>query len=81
MLIPSVTYTDFKKLTHSQIKELKSCEVTFYNQTLFIAIIPSDKGGTAIKDDVTTHAEFLAVRMNSVSGKEYAEVKDADIPV
>jgi hypothetical protein len=81
MLIPSVSYTDFKKLTPSQIRELKSCEVTSYHETLFIAIIPSEKGGTAIKDDVTTHAEFLAVRMNSVSGKEYSEVKDADIPV
>jgi hypothetical protein len=81
MLIPSVSYTDFKKLTPAQIRELKSCEVTSNCETLFIAIIPSDKGGTAIKDDVTTHAEFLAVRMNSISGKEYAEVKDADIPV
>ena len=81
MLIPSVSYTDFKKLTPSQIRELKSCEVTSYHETLFIAIIPSEKGGTAIKDDVTTHAEFLAVRMNSVSGKEYSEVKDADIHV
>ena len=81
MLIPSVSYTDFKKLTPSQIRELKSCEVTSYHETLFIVIIPSEKGGTAIKDDVTTHAEFLAVRMNSVSGKEYSEVKDADIPI
>jgi hypothetical protein len=75
MLIPEVSHTDFKKLTAAQIKELQSCAVTSNGELLFIAIIPSGRGGMAIKDDISIHAEYLAHRMNSTGGKTIEEVK------
>lgn len=70
MLIPEVTYTDFKKQTATNIAELKSCAVTSNGEVLFFAVIPSARGGMAIKDDISTKAEYLAQRMNSTGGKE-----------
>ena len=81
MLIPEVTYTDFKTLKADQLKELKSCAVTYNGDILFFVIIPSDKGGLAIKDDISIKAEYLAERMNSISGKDFAEVKSATVSV
>ena len=72
MEIPSVTWTEFKKLKASEIKELKSYCVTADCETLFFAIIPTDKGGMAIKDNIATHAEYLGSRSNSLGGNEIA---------
>ena len=81
MLIPEYSYTEFRKLTAAQISRLKSCAVTSNGKAVFFAIVPSDAGGMAIKDDITTKAEYLGARMNSVCGKELDEVKHATLRV
>jgi len=81
-LIPQISYTEFKKLTASKVKEMKSVEVTSNGETLFYAIIPPIGGGMTITDNIKTQAEYLGVRGNTVGGKDPAELlegKDADI--
>ena len=77
MLIPEISLTEFKRLKAEQIAQLKSCAVTTDGEVLFFAIIPSKSGGMAIYDDISTHAEYLANRSNTVCGRELDEVKGA----
>jgi len=70
MLIPTISWTEFKKLTASQIKEMKSVAVTFNSEPLFFVIIPPLNGGMSITDNIKTQAEYLAVRSNTVGGKD-----------
>ena len=74
MLIPKVNYDDFVALSPEQIKQLQSCAVTSDEEVIFFAVISSDIGGGAIKDDISTRAEYLAARMNSVGGKTIDEL-------
>lgn len=69
-LIPTITFSEFKKLNASKLKEMKSVEITSDGETLFFAIIPPKNGGMTITDNIKTHAEYLAVKGNSVGGKE-----------
>jgi len=73
-LIPSVSYTDFKKLKAAQIKELKSIEIVSNGEVLFYAIIPPADGGSTINSVIGTEAEYLAARANTVGGKEIADI-------
>ena len=75
MLIPEMTLTEFKLLKAHQIAEMKSIAVTANSDVLFYAIIPSKSGGMAIFDDISTHAEYLANRSNTVCGKTIEEIK------
>jgi hypothetical protein len=69
-LIPQMNLTDFKHLKAGQIKELKSVEVISDGQYVFTAIIPPLNRGTTITDNIKTQAEYLAVKSNSVGGKD-----------
>ena len=82
MLIPEVAYAKFIKLSSRKIARMKSCVVTSDGEPLFYAIIPSKDGGTAIFDDISTHAEYLGNRSNTVSGETLEEIEGvANIPV
>jgi hypothetical protein len=74
MLIPSISLSNFKKLSAPQIKEMKSVEVTADGETLFFAIIPPVGGGMSITDSIKIQAEYLGVRGNSVGGKNPEEL-------
>lgn len=74
MLIPSITISEFRKLKASEIKGMKSVEVTSDGETLFMLIKPST-------DYIKTQAEYLGVKSNSIDGKDPSEVVNADIPV
>jgi hypothetical protein len=66
MEIPSISYTDFKKIKPEQIQGMKSCEITFNGEYLFTLIVAPQKGGMSIYDNIKTQAEFLGARANSV---------------
>jgi hypothetical protein len=69
-LISQISLSEFKRLKSSEIKEMKSVEVTADGEVLFYAIIPPYRGGMTINDNIRTQAEYLAHRSNSVGGLE-----------
>ena len=78
-LIPSIQYSEFKKLKASQIRELKACEVTSDGVHLFTAIIPhSDLLSSTY---IRTQAEYLGMKANMVGGKDPDEVKEESLAV
>lgn len=68
--IPIVNFSDFKKLKASEIKEMKSVQVTSDGELLFTAIIAPQGAGMAVTDNINTQAEFIGARGNSVGGKD-----------
>lgn len=76
-LIPQITISEFKRLTASEIKEMKSVEVTSDGEVLFYAIIPPKQGGMSIIDNITAQAEYLGHRANSVGGLEPQDILGA----
>lgn len=66
-LIPSISLSDLKRLSSSELKELKSVEVTVDGEYLFTAIVPAT-------DYVKTQAEYLGVKSNSIGGKDLQEI-------
>lgn len=77
-LIPEISLTEFKKsmtrLKIDQIKRLKSFEVRSDGEPLFYIIVPPENAGMTITDNIRTQAEYLAMRGNTVGGKEIAEL-------
>ena len=66
-LIPSIPLSKFKSLKASQVKRLKSCEVTSDGEYLFTFINPQT-------DYIRTKAEYMAQLSNSVGGQGLEEV-------
>lgn len=72
-LIPTVPFEQFKKMKAADLKEMKSFEVTANGEHLLTVIIPPEKGGMTITDNIKTQAEYLAHRANSVGGRDPQE--------
>lgn len=72
-LIPNVTISEFKKLKANQMKELKSCEVYSDNEYLFTFINSNN-------EYVRVQAEYLALKSNTIGGKDIEEILDAVVP-
>ena len=72
-LIPNITISEFKKLKAGQIKELKSCEVYSDNEHLFTFVNPNN-------EYVRVQSEYLALKSNTIGGKDIEEILDAAIP-
>lgn len=66
-LIPSIPLSKFKKLKASQVKRLKSCEITSDGEYLFTFINPKT-------DYIRTQAEYMAQLSNSVGGQDLEEI-------
>ena len=75
-LIPSYSLSDFKKLKMSEIKQLKSCEISSDGEYLCTIIIPPVNGGISITDYSKIQAEYLACSCNTVGGKDINQVKE-----
>ena len=67
-LIPSISFSEFKKLKVSDIRELKAVEVTADNEYLMTVIIPH--GDMHSTDYVRIQAEYLGVKANIAGGKD-----------
>jgi hypothetical protein len=82
-LIPSIELVDFRKYTSEQIRELKSVEITEDGNYLCTMIIPPFNSGATITGNIKTQAEYLAMRGNTVGGKDpsMVEVMIFNIPV
>jgi len=66
-LIPSIGWSDFKKIKEAgRLKDLKSCEVIFNQETIFTVIIYH--GDPHTDGYARTQSEYLAVRTNPVGG-------------
>ena len=68
-LIPSVSLNDFKKLSSSQIRKLKSCEITADGEYVCTVIIP----GT---DYIKVQGEYMGQLSNSVAGETLAQIQN-----
>jgi len=72
-LIPSCTWSDFKKIVDAgRARELKSCEVEFNQETIFTSIIY--RGDTDTDGSAKSYSERIAVRTNIQGGKEPQEL-------
>lgn len=78
-LIPSINWTDLLTIVKAgRIKDLKSCEIMFNQEHIFNVIIFHGDAFTA--DYARTQSEYLALKTNTVSGKDpeelLAEIKE-----
>jgi len=69
-MLPEITFTEFKKLTAHEIKELKSFVVTFNGYYWFTVVIPQTP---YVKEGVME----LCILSNAVGGKEVEREKVA----
>jgi len=74
-LIPTISLSEFKKLSAAKLRDMKSVEVTSDGETLLFVIIPPKNGGMTITDSIKTSAEYLAVRGNTVGGQDPTETE------
>lgn len=66
-LITEISFTQFKSLKASELKELQSFAVTSDGEYLFTIIIPRT-------DYIQNQAEYMAELSNSVGGKSIKEL-------
>lgn len=71
-LIPEISFTEFKKLKASELKELKSFAVTSDGEHLMTVIIPQT-------DYIQVQAEYMAQLSNSVGGKDIEELQKVEV--
>ena len=77
-LIPSITFTEFRKLKASEIREMKAVEVTSDGMHLFTCLTPH--GDFVARDYIKTQAEYLSVKANISGGVSPEELKaDASV--
>ena len=67
-LIPSVAFSELKKLNARQIKQMKSCEVSSDGKYLFTIVVPQT-------DFIKTQIEYLCQLSNSVGGEDLSKVR------
>jgi len=72
-LIPSINWTDLMAIVKAgRINDLKSCEINYNQEHIFTIVIPHGDSFTA--DYARTQSEYLALRTNTVSGKDPQEL-------
>ena len=69
-LIPTITFTDFKKLKPDQLRSLKCCEVTFNTEYLFTFV----NGNIEETGYLKTQTEYNCQTANAVGGKSLQEI-------
>jgi len=69
-LIPNIPFSQFKKLRADQLRELKSCEVTFDGEYLFTFV----NGKAEPSGFLRTQTEFKCQTANAVGGKSLEEI-------
>lgn len=77
-LIPSITFTELKKMRAVELRKLKSVEVTSDGEYLFTAIIPH--GDMTATDYARVQAEYLSVKTNITGGVDPVR-EEASAPV
>jgi len=73
-LIPTITYTEFKRLKPEQLRGLKCCEVTFNSDYLFTFI----NGNIEESGYLKTQAEYNGQSANAVGGQTLEELLQED---
>lgn len=68
-LIPTISFTEFKRLKPEQLKELKSCEVTFNCEYLFTFVNPQTSF-------IRVQTEYMCQTGNDIGGKDLDTVKE-----
>jgi hypothetical protein len=66
-LIPSYSITEFKKLKVTELKRLKSCEITSDGEYLFTFVNPQT-------DFIRTQTEYTAQLGNAVKGESLEQI-------
>lgn len=69
-LLPTINYSEFKKLNPEQLKQLKTCEVYFNLAYMFTFVNPQTPY-------IRTQVEYLGQTGNAIGGKDLKEVLNA----
>ena len=72
--IPSISFTEFKKLKPEQLRELKNYEVTFNGDYLFTFI----NGSTEPSGYLRTRCQYAGASANAVGGKTLEELTEKE---
>lgn len=75
--IPSITFTDFKKLKVEQLKRLKSAEVTFNGEYLFTFV----NGGADVSGYLRLQTEYRCQISNGVCGESLEQILKQEVTV
>jgi len=79
-LIPTISFSEFKRLRASEIIEMKSVEVISDGEYAFTVIIPP-RGDYRIQQHIKTQAEYLGAKSNSAGGKEPEQILKKEVLV
>lgn len=75
MLIPSISFTEFRKLKADQLRRLKCAVITFDGENLFTFI----NGNLEETGSIRVHSEYLGQRANTVGGETFEEVTNKEL--
>lgn len=70
MLIPTITWTQFKKLRPDQLARLKSCEVMYNSEYLFTFV----NGMTEPSGYLRTQSKYNCQTANAVGGESLEDI-------
>lgn len=68
--IPTINFTEFKKLKPEQLRELKSCEITFNGEYLFTFV----NGLLEPSGYLRNRCQYDGQAANAISGKTIEEI-------
>ena len=74
-LIPSISFTEFRKLKAEQLRRLKSAEITFNGEYLFTFV----NGMLEPSGYLRTQTEYNCQTANAIGGKSLEEVWEKEI--
>jgi hypothetical protein len=69
-LIPTITFTEFKKLKPDQLRRLKCCEVTFNTEYLFTFV----NGNIEQSGYLKVQTEYNSQTANAVGGETLEDI-------
>lgn len=72
--IPSINFTEFKKLRPEQLRRLKSAEITFNGEYLFTFV----NGHTEASGYLRCQTEYNAQTANAVGGETLEQILESD---
>ena len=73
--IPTINFTEFRKLSAEQLRRLKSCEVTFNGEYLFTFV----NGNAETSGFLRRQTEYNCQTANAVSGELLEDILQKEV--
>ncbi len=74
-LIPNISFTEFHKLKESQLRRLKSAEITFNGEYLFTFV----NGSIDVSGYLRMQTEYKCLNVNVIAGKNIEQILEAEV--